>query len=74
MGAVFAHPCMNTASVIIFRLFYTNPWDWGQISIKLGTKHVTYQKLKNDIFGNLNVFITGKNIMQRGGGSHGIEV
>ena len=22
-----------------------SPWDWGQIDIKLGTKHVIYQKL-----------------------------
>ena len=24
-----------------------SPWDRGQISIKLGTKHVMYQKLEN---------------------------
>ena len=32
-----------------------SPWDWGQIDIELGTKHVIYQKLeifllKNNIY------------------------
>ena len=26
--------------------FYT-PWDWGHIGVRLGTKHVIYQKLKS---------------------------
>ena len=25
----------------------TSPWDWAQIVLKLGTKHVIYQKLAN---------------------------
>ena len=24
-----------------------SPWDWGQIGIESGTKHVIYQKLAN---------------------------
>ena len=32
-----------------------SPWDWGQIDIEVGTKHVIYQKLeifllKNNIY------------------------
>ena len=60
--------------------FLCSPWDWSQIGIKLETRYVIYHKLENVlqkkdiyvnrresvIFSNVNVYITGQNIMQRG--------
>ena len=34
----------DNLTIVIERL---RPWDWDEIGIKLGTKHVTYQKLVN---------------------------
>ena len=48
------------------------PWDWGQIGMKLGTKHVIYQKLvkcmqKMDIYVNRleSVTLACKNVFYR---------
>ena len=42
------HFCFNYVTHFFSLLLkYNSPWDQGQISIKLGTEHVIYQKLAN---------------------------
>ena len=38
---------------------YNSPWDRGQIGIKLGTKHVIYQKLDYNEKGGMKLSFEG---------------
>ena len=37
-----------------------SPWNWSQIGIKLGTRHVIYQKLANFILKKMSMLTNSK--------------